>query len=1032
TSIEVDAAHFSNGGWLYVDLDNDSDYRAQKDVEDTFVKCYAARIPALTAETARQLFAPVLFPVLFKAQASDPDPAPNGNYDQLFQEAATYDDGFAKTVHCQQPPNRDLLVEEHDGATPTKDVGIRLGWDDEQILIWYIRQLETAPGGDLNGRIDAPLGVFGYSIDVRETEGVERPWESMTQVSNRQPLVLSRQEGGATQLIELGNFDGDLPFQVYPMQLDGRKNLTYWLPMYFANWNGHNMVLPDEDAARIYQTINENVRPDPDDPINDTGTGVSGPAQNQLNQIYEAPDYTTELRYGRNYEFRIRMQDLSGGAPTLSDEPINETAGDITSCNFRRFLAPNQPRIQELFPSGNDDDMLANRDTPPNVTQLNIQRPKLGYPAVVYTGEYSDPIQRLIDQSNLGIDFNDADHSVNAEHRVGLGIADPDVDRLEITVELASLKLDKIDGISGKDDYVHFYTTTRAFPTVNNDNDYEAVLNVPIEYRDAKVIHVGAEADPVNDLDLSDEIDALSAIVLPTGRVARLTIRAVCTDKDDYYAFENPGNPVLDTRYGEPVQIAVYEASADERELLIQAPGVPQLQGIFLQPDAITASDGRITTLLLGQQETAQVNNLQQLADQLNLESTKLTLNAPKGERVVFGCSSRIRHTLAPDHSSLTFASKSDLAGHWLCCISLVIDRDWMWDALETRGFVIRRTKKYTHADAAESTNALVGDFELIRTASFEALHDPQRESTRLVFIDAVEPKADRPDSSSEPDFPDSIDLSYTIETIFKADHATQQDASETLELRLPITTPPAQVPQIVSVGMALSPYQRNEAYSATEVRKRQLWVEFAEPVKDPQTIIFARVLANAPDQLISNNNPALLAAPAEPALPIDPEPIRVLMPGATNDLAGLNAMQPMEKSSTSDRHYLLPLPPGLHADSDELFGFFTYEFRVGHFRRPDTEAMVWSTAQGRYGRRLRVTGMQHPAPTLTCMPNRDKDKLWVTAPYAVAVHDGKNVTAQPPRTQLWALLYAQVQQADKRDFRNILIDDRQLDWRIQ
>jgi hypothetical protein len=92
----------------------------------------------------------------------------------------------------------------------------------------------------------------------------------------------------------------------------------------------------------------------------------------------------------------------------------------------------------------------------------------------------------------------------------------------------------------------------------------------------------------------------------------------------------------------------------------------------------------------------------------------------------------------------------------------------------------------------------------------------------------------------------------------------------------------------------------------------------------------------------------------------------------------------------------------------------------------------VWSTAQGRFGRRLRATGIQHPAPTLTCMPNRDEDKLWVTAPYAAAVHDGKIVTADPPRTELWALLYAQVKQADKMDYRNILLNDRRLDWRVQ
>jgi hypothetical protein len=355
-----------------------------------------------------------------------------------------------------------------------------------------------------------------------------------------------------------------------------------------------------------------------------------------------------------------------------------------------------------------------------------------------------------------------------------------------------------------------------------------------------------------------------------------------------------------------------------------------------------------------------------------------------------------------------------------------------MWDALETRSFVIRRTKKYTNDQDPESTNGLVGDIELVRTASFESLHNPERSSTRIIFIDAVEPKKDNSGGPGEPDFPDTIDVIYSIETNFKQDHAQQQDEFEDLALRLPITTPPAQIPKIASAGIALSPYLRNETYSSSEARQRYLWIEFEEPVIDPNDIYFARVLATAPDQLISNNNLELLVAPEEPILPIDPEPVRVVMEDATNDLAGLNAMQPMEKSTTSDRHYLLPLPSGLHAESDEMFGFFTYEFRVGHFRNPDTQEMVWTTAQGRYGRRLRATGIQHPAPTLTCMTNRDEDKLWVTAPYAVAVNDGKNVTADPPRTQLWALLYAQVKQADNKDYRNILLDDRQLDWRVQ
>ena len=42
-------------------------------------------------------------------------------------------------------------------------------------------------------------------------------------------------------------------------------------------------------------------------------------------------------------------------------------------------------------------------------------------------------------------------------------------------------------------------------------------------------------------------------------------------------------------------------------------------------------------------------------------------------------------------------------------------------------------------------------------------------------------------------------------------------------------------------------------------------------------------------------------------------------------------------------------------------------------------------------------------------------------------MHNGKNVTADPPRTEIWALLYAQVKQADNTEYRNILLDDRVL-----
>jgi hypothetical protein len=117
--------------------------------------------------------------------------------------------------------------------------------------------------------------------------------------------------------------------------------------------------------------------------------------------------------------------------------------------------------------------------------------------------------------------------------------------------------------------------------------------------------------------------------------------------------------------------------------------------------------------------------------------------------------------------------------------------------------------------------------------------------------------------------------------------------------------------------------------------------------------------------------------------------------------------------------HFFVPLPAGTVADSDELFGFYTYELRVAH-------RVGWSTAQGRFGRPLRVTGVQHPTPTLTAAVVRSQSGLEVSAPVANPVYQGQSLLPYPPVTQLWVLLYAQVHQADDADMRNLLLDNRQ------
>src|SRR5206468_8963303 len=139
--------------------------------------------------------------------------------------------------------------------------------------------------------------------------------------------------------------------------------------------------------------------------------------------------------------------------------------------------------------------------------------------------------------------------------------------------------------------------------------------------------------------------------------------------------------------------------------------------------------------------------------------------------------------------------------------------------------------------------------------------------------------------------------------------------------------------------------------------------------------------------------------------------PIRTIVPGQSDDRAGFTATQQLIPSD-SPLHFMLPLPPGFPEDAPELFGFYTYEFRVGHNEG-------WSTAQGRFGAALRVTGVQHPAPALTCMAVRTTAGIVASAPYANPVQDGRSVRPLPPATEIYVMLYAQVHQSDGGDFRN-------------
>jgi len=1008
TTLEIDINDFKDGGWLYVDLAEDSDYKQHQNTDQQFIKRYAARIPALKAGQARPLFAANLFPVLLKTGPADP--TPGVGFDNIFIEASDYDDGFSKLVHAFQPVSQNILQEESDGFHPTNESGIRLGWDDEQLLSWYVRMMAKDPVAGI--RLDAPAGVFGYHIDVRKN-GAGDAWESLNEVQTKDGIDLL-QELIPGNLID-GSFSGELPYQVYPSTLDGDKTKNYWLPMYFANWNGHSMVLPDEEAIRIFQH-NEDLQPDTPDPLNPENKGktnVTGAPKNNLLKIYEPTGLSTKLKYGLEYDFRVRMTDMTHGGPLPNQDPVNDATTPVGYCHFKRYVAPSTIRIAGV--TANEDGAVY------NLPILDIQRPLLGYPAVAFCGGYADAVGRLADRLKQQLDDAKNDPEGKRIQMETIGLADPDVDCVEITIEVQALKMDYQLSVSGKESFALLYTTIRKFDMPANEEDYEKAMQIPINYQDAPVLNF---ADPSNLGDLIfDPLTTTGAIELPTARAIRLTIRAICENKPGYYGLEKD-DPVFNTRYGRTLYINLYKESINENNLYL----TKSLQAIYLQPDDIALVKPVKAHMQQIQAQPVFIPDcVQRLAQQLKITNSGLTLVGNAGQRIQFGCSARIRHTLSPDNASLTFASKAELYHHWLNCIKIDIKRDWTWDALEDSSFVITRKTNFKE-NPARTKEEIVGEIDIKHTISFSALQNADRTHTTLLFIDAVEPKKESGTDNGL--FPDILEVSYTVSPKFKASHGINNDGETIFEtLQLPVTINPTQVPKIASAGIALSPYYRSEKYASTEARQRFLWIEFDEPVKDPNDIYFARVLAYAPDQLISNNNHALEKNVAEPPINIDPEYMRVIAPGSSDDNAGIDAMQPMEKAIMGDKHYLLPLPPGLNESSPELFGFFTYEFRVGHSK-------IWSTAQGRFGRPLKATGIQHPAPTLSCAVNRDEEKLYVTAPYARAVFNGKNVTANPPRTELWCLLYAQVKQADNddakkalKDYRNILLADRMMHW---
>ncbi|MDQ3022601.1 MAG: hypothetical protein M3R36_18860 [Bacteroidota bacterium] len=1012
-TIDLPAGTFDEGGWLYIAFDSQCAFAA---IAPDLIKQYAARIPALKDISERTLFAAVQFPVTSGAVISE------AGYDEIIREAIVYDDGFAKIVHANQPVNHYLLKENDSSNPPLKDVGIRIGWDDEQLTIWQNRQMkQKEENTDL--KVDAPLGVFSYCIDAKKT--TDQKWFSQNSIMAPGDIIV--QQGNIKivskdQKLELGS-------EVHATSHGRSRDEGFWLPMYFVNWLGNSLAIPDKDAEEINQLTAANTEATENKYTSPSGydSTILTPAQindkiedykknNTINTIpkktfnpyIQVPDHAVSLIYGNTYNFRIRLMDISGGAAPLSKDPIHGAQKPVAELHFKRHTGAgplNILNVQDTLNSVNPlqdvpDVSVIEKIVDINNPVLTIERPKLGYPAVVFTGKYQNPdaVTRLkAILQNLPANVQ--------KTAVNIGLPDPDVKSFKVRVEINSLEMDNALSATGKESYVKLYEKTFSF-----NNDVDQAFDLKIIYRNYNQL-------PFNGSFKEEE--AADELLLPKGRQIRATFIPLVDMANNIYADES-------IAFGKTVIFTAFKKSDNETSLL--SPIDEGVKAMYLQPE----SDGHVPPAIQSEQKQSVSSStpveLSRIADALNVSATNLTLEGQKGERVQFGCSKLMRHSLAPDSSSISFTSLAEIFNHWVVAVQYTLNRDWSWDGLEVESFSVFRKMRF-ESQLKYEPEELAGTINVSRTANINSLTGAQRDHTMLIFLDAFDPK------KKNNVFPEEIFLSYRLVPNLKQGMGNVPGVNP-VAVHLPVTIIPQQVPELISAGIALSPYIKDEEkYTYTDTRQKFLWLEMKESLKDPNDNYYVRVTANAPDPMLCLVDDSIMFnIPQEPPLNVNPEKIRIIIPGMDNDFAGMGAMQEMIEEQKADaRFYMVPIPPGLHASSDELFGFFTYEIRVGHKKE------LWSTTQARYGRPLKVNGVQHPAPALMCNASRRKYKpfpslpvineIAVTAPFANAVLNGKNVAAMPPQTSLWCFLYAQVRQADGKSYRNILLDSREMNY---
>jgi len=708
---------------------------------------------------------------------------------------------------------------------------------------------------------------------------------------------------------------------------------------------------------------------DPDDMLLLMGRERANPLYYQSENANEV-----SLFYGNKYEFRVRMVDTTNGGPVLDDKQILPGESPVCGVHFKRFVPPGSVRWPEQDP----DPQKA------TLTRYTITRPKIDLPQALYT-KYPNVRALLlaIVKGNKGLAAADViDPSV------------PDIDTPILSIRVL-VRTPDFDPQKGKDNesFVEWYKTTRLFP-VDLNSPYE----LDLEFIDCALL---------SDLDISSQIapNPNGTLLIPTARDVKIELRAVGEEDYDYFGNER-------SRLGAISTISLHKLAASEVNFFL--PQAPQdiIRSVYLQPTDLE-QESQPTVVVL--QNEALPVLVQRLAGAVGLVANDTTLLIPPGERGIFGCSKGLKHYLPANNSSLVLMAASELANQWVNVLQWKINRDWTWKGFTAPTFKIEREIRL-NGNSYSEPRQLVGEVRMMHavTPLIAEEESPDRDSSHFVFIDAFQPPLGTDGKPYE------VQVEYFLTVQFENGETLEENS----QTHLPITIPPRQIPKVVSAGIALSPYTIGEGYASTGDRRKMLWLEFEEAPVDDRDAYFVRVLAQTADPMLLQSYQPLPELSGYQQWSLDPELTRVISPGQADDFAGMTAMQQLVPAQDSDRHFLVPLPPGTYPDSPELFGFYTYEIRVGHDKGTPVRPF-WSTSQARFGSPVVLDGVQHPCASLRCNVFRVKNGILASSAYAQAYSQGANLQSIPPNTQIWFVLYAQVNQADGSTMRNVELDKR-------